>query len=114
MDNDTVLVRVGGLCGILFVILLVPGVFAARPEVPDASLSAPQMLDYFDGKQGALLVANGLSFIFATFFFVWFLGVLHAVLRSAEGEESGLSSAALAGGLMFVALESAGASVDKG
>jgi hypothetical protein len=24
MDNDTVLVRLGGLCGILFVILLVP------------------------------------------------------------------------------------------
>jgi hypothetical protein len=84
MDNDTVLVRLGGLCGILFVIPLVPGVFAARPVVPDASLSAPQMLGYFDGKQGALLVANGLSFIFATFFFVWFLGVLHAVLRSAR------------------------------
>jgi hypothetical protein len=112
MENSTALVRLGGLCGILFVILLVPGVFAARPDVPDASLSASQVLDYFDGKQGALLVGNGLAFIFATFFFLWFLGVLHGVLRSAEGEESGLSSAALAGGLMFVALETAGASVE--
>jgi hypothetical protein len=34
------------------------------------------------------------------------------VLRSAEGEESGLSSVALGGGLMFVALETAGAAVE--
>jgi len=84
MENSTAFVRLGGHCGIRFVILLVPGVVAARPDVPDASLSAPQMLDYVDGKQGALLVGNGLSFIFATFFFLWFLGVLHSVLRSAR------------------------------
>ncbi|HKH37187.1 MAG TPA: hypothetical protein VKA82_08470 [Rubrobacter sp.] len=112
MENSTALVRLGGVCGILFVILLVPGVLVARPDVPDASLSAQQVLDYFDDKQGALLIGNGLSFIFAAFFFLWFLGVLHGVLRSAEGEHSGLSSAALAGGVMFVVLETAGASVE--
>jgi len=107
MENSTALVRLGGVCGILFVILLVSGVLVARPDVPDASLSAQQVFDYFDDKQGALLIGNGLSFIFASFF-LWFLGVL----RSAEGEHSGLSSAALAGGVMFVALETAGASVE--
>jgi hypothetical protein len=112
MENSTALVRWGGLCSILFVILLVPGVIAARPDVPDASLSASQALDYLAAKQGALLVANGLAFIFAAFFFLWFLGVLHGVLRSVEGEERGLSSTALAGGLMFVALEMAGASAE--
>jgi hypothetical protein len=112
MTNSTALVRLGGICGILFVILLIPGIFAARPDVPDASLSARQVLDYFDHKQGALLIGNGLSFIFAAFFFLWFLGVLHSVLRNAEGGETGLSSVALAGGLMFVALETAGASVE--
>jgi len=112
MENSTALVRLGGVCGILFVILLVPGVLVARPDVPDASLSAQQVLDYFDDKQGALLIGNGLSFIFAAFFFLWLLGVLHGVLRSAEGEHSGLSSAALAGGAMFVVLETAGASVE--
>lgn len=104
--------RLGGICGILFVILLVPGVFAARPDVPDASLSAQQVLDYLDDKHGALMIGNGLSFIFAAFFFLWFLGVLHGVLRRSEGEESALSSVALAGGVMFVALETAGASVE--
>jgi hypothetical protein len=112
MENSTALVRLGGVCGILFVILLVPGVLVARPDVPDASLSAQQVLDYFADKQGALLIGNGLSFIFAAFFFLWFLGVLHGMLRSAEGEQSGLSSAALAGGVMFVALETAGASAE--
>jgi hypothetical protein len=42
MDNDTVLVRLGGLCGILFVILLVPGVFAARPDAL-SSIYRPQV-----------------------------------------------------------------------
>src|SRR5215208_5778338 len=111
MENSTALVRLGGVCGILFVILLVPGVLVARPDVPDAKLGAQQVLDYFDDKQGALLIGNGLSFIFAAFF-LWFLGVLHGVLRSAEGEYSGLSSAGLAGGVMFVVLETAGASVE--
>jgi hypothetical protein len=62
MENSMALIRLGGLCGILFVILLIPGVFAARPDVPDASLSAPQVLDYFEGKRGALLVGNGPHF----------------------------------------------------
>ena len=97
MANSTALVRLGGVCGILFVVLLVPGIFASRPDVPDASLSAQQMLDYLDDKQGALMVGNGFSFIFAAFFFLWFLGILHGVLRSGEGEGSGLSSVALAG-----------------
>jgi hypothetical protein len=109
MADSTAVVRLGGICGILFVILLIPGIFAARPDVPDASLNARQVLDYFDDKQGALIVGNGMSFIFAAFF-LWFLGILHSVLRSAERGETGLSSVALAGGLMFVALEMAGAS----
>jgi hypothetical protein len=58
------------------------------------------------------MVGNGLSFIFATFFFLWFLGMLHGVLQRAEGEVAGLSSVALAGGLVFVALETAGAAVE--
>jgi len=43
---------------------------------------------------------------------LWFSDVLPSVPRSAEGEQSGLNSAALAGGVMFVVLETAGASVE--
>jgi hypothetical protein len=112
MENSAALVRLGGVCGVLFVVLLVPGVFAARPDVSDASLSAQQALEYLDDKHGALMIGNGLSFIFAAFFFLWFLGLLHGVLRSAEGEESGLSSVALGGGVTFIALETAGAAAE--
>ena len=48
-------------------------------------------------------------FIFAVFFFLWFLGILHGMLRRAEGEEeTGLPSVALAGGLALVALKLVG------
>src|SRR3712207_3531868 len=103
MRSSPALVRLGGICGILFVILLIPGLFIARPDVPDDSLSTRQVVDYFNDRQDVLMIGNGLSFIFAAFFSLWFLGALHSVLRSAEGEEIGLSSVALAGGLMFVA-----------
>lgn len=112
MTNSTALARLGGICGILFVILLIPGLFAVRPDVPDGSSSSRQVLDYFNDVRDVLIIGNGLSFIFAAFFFLWFLGVLHGVLRRAEGEETGLSSVALAGGLVFVTLETAGAAVE--
>jgi|SRR5215216_5599416 len=99
MENSTAFVRLGGHCGIRFVILLVPGVVAARPDVPDASLSAPQMLDYVDGKQGALLVGNGLSFYLRHFLLSMVLRRTAQCVAECEGEESGLSSSALTGSL---------------
>jgi hypothetical protein len=56
---------------------------------------------------GASQCSSQISEYFASFF-LWFL----VVLRSTEGEQSSLSSTALAGGVMFVALEMAGASVE--
>jgi hypothetical protein len=54
-----------------------------------------------------------LLFIFAVFFFLWFLGILHGMLRRAEGEEeTGLPSVALAGGLALVALKLVGVSAE--
>jgi hypothetical protein len=53
-----------------------------------------------------------LLLIFAAFFFLWFLGVLHGVLRRAEGEGGEISTVALAGGLVFLALVLAGAAVE--
>jgi hypothetical protein len=50
--------------------------------------------------------------IFAAFFFLWFLGVLHSTLREAEGERLGFSSVLLAGGVLFIALMLAGAAVE--
>jgi len=50
--------------------------------------------------------------IFAAFFCLWFIGALYGVLRSAEGGGGGISTVALAGGLMFITLVLAGAAVE--
>lgn len=71
------------------------------------------MLDYFDAAQGGFQIWNGLLFIFAAFFFLWFLGILHSMLRRAEGEEeTGLPSVALAGGLTLIALKLVGVTAE--
>jgi Domain of unknown function (DUF4386) len=104
--------RLGGISGILFVILFVPS-YLSPPDSP-VPTSAPQdVIDYFSSRQNGILFVNGLLLIFAAFFFVWFLGVLHGALREAEDERLGFfSSVFLAGGVMFIALMLAGAAVE--
>ncbi len=109
---DRLTLRLGGISGILFVGLLVPGIFIGRSDLPDPGSSAEEVHRYFSERQDAFLIGNGASFIFAAFFFLWFLGTLSAVLRSAEGEGVGISFVTLAGGAMFIALELAGAAVE--
>jgi hypothetical protein len=104
-------VRIGGICGILFVVLVVPS-FLSPPDTPVAPSGPQDVIDYFNGRQDGILIFNGLLLIFAAFFFLWFLGVLQDVLRSAEGEGYGFSSVSLAGGLLFIALVVAGAAVE--
>jgi hypothetical protein len=73
--------------------------------------SGPQdVVAYFGDRQDGILLYSGVLLIFAAFFFLWFLGGLHGVLRSAEG--GGISSVALAGGLAFITLVLAGAAVE--
>jgi len=60
--------------------------------------------DLVTDRQDGILLYNGLLLIFAAFFFLWFLGALHGVLRSVEGGSGGNSSVALAGGLVFITL----------
>ncbi len=80
--------RLGGISGILFVAMLIPLVFITN--TPD----------------------SGVVGIFAGFFFLWFLGMLRAVLRSVEGEGGGFSTVALTGGLAFATLGMAGAAAE--
>jgi hypothetical protein len=80
--------------------------------VPVPSSRPQDVVGYFADRQDGILLFNGLLLIFAAFFFLWFLGVLHGVLRSAEGEGRGISTVALAGGLVFVTLVLAGAAVE--
>jgi hypothetical protein len=57
-------------------------------------------------------MGNGMAFILAAFFFLWFLGgMLRRVLRSAEGEDR-FSFLALMRVLTFITLELAGAAAE--
>jgi hypothetical protein len=103
--------RLGGIGGILFVILFLPS-YLTPPDAPVAASRPQDVIVYFAARQDGILLFNGLLLIFAAFFFLWFLGALHGVLRSAEGERGGFSSAALAGGLVFITLVLAGAAVE--
>jgi hypothetical protein len=112
MSNGRAVVRIGGICGILFVVLCVPS-FLSPPDAPVATSEPQTVIDYFGDRQDGILLFNGLLLVFAAFFFLWFIGVLHGVLRGAEESEGhGFSSVSLAGGLLFVALMLAGAAVE--
>lgn len=99
MENDVV-VRFGGICGILFVVLLIPAYIVGTPDAPSGLASAEEVVRYFTGNASGFLIFNGVFTLFCTFFFLWFLGILHGVLRHTEGEGGLLSYAALAGGLI--------------
>jgi hypothetical protein len=102
------LARLGGVCGLLYVLLMVPAYVVGYPDAPTPTSAAEDVIGYFGASPDTFVLANGVLAVFSTFFFVWFLGALHGVLRRAEGEEVGLSSAALAGGTLFIALSCAG------
>jgi len=104
-------VRLGGIGGILFVVLVVPS-FLSAPDTPVATSAPQEVIGYFAGRQDGILTNNGLLLVFAAFFFLFFLGALYGVLRGAEGERHGFSAVSLAGGLLFVALILAGAAVE--
>jgi hypothetical protein len=93
------------------VILVVPS-FLSPPDTPVATSGPQDVIDYFTDRQDSILTLNGLLLIFAAFFFLWFVGVLHNVLQGAEGEGYGFSSVSLVGGLLFVALVLAGAAIE--
>jgi hypothetical protein len=108
---DSTAARLGGIGGILFVVLFFRS-YLTPPDAPLPSSRSQDVVGYFADRQDGILLFNGLLLIFAAFFFLWFLGALHGVLRSAEGEGGGISTVALAGGLVFITLVLTGAAVE--
>jgi len=100
--------RLGGICGLLFVLLMVPAYVVGYPDAPTSTSSGREALGYFGESPGSFVLANGVLAVFSTFFFFVVLGALHGLLRRAEGEEAGLSSVALVGGTVFIVLSCAG------
>jgi hypothetical protein len=91
---------IGPLTGILFVALFVAAVIVGG-ETPDVDDSARKIVSFYvdnDSEQqfaGALLALGCVAFLF-------FLGSLRRALRLAAGDEGGLSTVVLVGGVMIV------------
>lgn len=103
------LARLGGVCGLLYVLLLMPAYVVGYPDAPTPASATGEVISYFGASPDTFVLANGTLAVFSSFFFLWFLGALHGLLRAAEGAERGfLSSVALAGGTMFIVLSCAG------
>ena len=99
------LVRLGGVCGLLFVLLVGAGIhgrFSRRgrllPPARGRSSDTPA------ARQATSCYSTGRPPLLATFFFLWFLGVLYGMLRRAEGVDGVLSTVVLVGGTLFITL----------
>lgn len=100
-------VRLGGIFGLLAVVAVIPAYLVGTPDAP---VSLEEAGSYFEAGLDTFVFFNGVLPLFHVFFFILFLGVLYGVLRRAEDGAQGveLPAAALAGGLVFAALASAG------
>lgn len=112
------LVRLGGIFGLLSVVAMIPAYLVGYPDAPGSPEEAGS---YFGEGLGTFVFSNGVLPLFHIFFFILFLGVLYGLLRGAEdgdlgaegrargaGVRGALPAAALAGGILFAALEAAG------
>jgi hypothetical protein len=110
---DGNLLRLGGIFGLLSVVAMIPAYLVGYPDAPGTPEEAGS---YFEEGLGTFVFSNGVLPLFHIFFFILFLGVLYGLLRSAEdggdrragGVRGALPAAALAGGILFAALEAAG------
>ena len=106
------LVRLGGVCGLLYVLLMVPAYVVGTPDAATSTSGVREVLGYFGTSAGNFVFFNGTIPLLSTFFFLWFLGVLYGMLRRAEGVDGVLSTVVLAGGMLFITLSCAGYTVE--
>lgn len=106
-DTNRTLVRLGGVFGLLAVVALISGVLVGFASEVNSLAEASS---FFEAEVGAFVFFNGVIPLFFIVFFVFFLGVLHGVMRQgegtsrAEGVEDVLSTAALLGGGVYLLL----------
>lgn len=104
------LARLGGVFGLLSVVALISGVLVGFASEVNSLTEANS---FFEVEGGAFVFFNGVIPLFFIVFFVFFLGVLHEVMRQGEGDtradgvEGVLSTAALLGGGVYMVLAAA-------
>lgn len=86
------------LTGVVFVVLVVIGVIVGG-EPPDVDEPGTEVIAFYDENEGEQQFAAGLL-LWAAVFFLFFVGALRSVLRSAEGARGTLSAVAFGGGVI--------------
>jgi hypothetical protein len=90
---------IGPLTGILFVVLVIVA-FAVGGETPDVNDSARKVVDFYVDNDSQQQIAAGLLAL-GCVALLFFLGSLRTALRAAAGDEGGLSTVVLVGGVMI-------------
>jgi hypothetical protein len=90
---------IGPLTGILFVVLTIIA-FLVGGESPGTEDSTREIIDFYLDNDGAQTLGAALLAL-ASVALIFFLGSLRRVLRAAPGDDGGLSTVAVLGGLMI-------------
>jgi len=102
--NGTQLARWAPLGGIIFVVLMLLGVFLLGDH-PDPDAPDQEINDYLsDGGNHTRNIIGAYVWVLAGVGFLWFLTQLRSVLRSAEGGAGTLSNLGFGAGIIFTAL----------
>jgi hypothetical protein len=89
---------IGPLMGILFVVLAIVA-FIVSGETPSTDDSREEIVSFYLDNDDEQAIASAILAL-ATVAFLFFLGPLRRALRAAPGDEGGLSTVVLLGGLM--------------
>lgn len=93
--------RVGAATGIIFVLLVVIGLFVVVPKAPAFDSSPARIQQFYVQHRHDLQVGLFIA-SFGFFFYVWFLGSLVSHLRAAEGREGRLTAIVFGSGLIVI------------
>jgi hypothetical protein len=90
---------IGPLMGIVFVVLVIVA-FAVGGETPDVDDSAQKVVSFYVDNDSEQQIAAGLLALGCAAL-IFFLGTLRRALRAAAGDDGGLSTVALLGGVIM-------------
>lgn len=91
---------IGPLTGVLFVLLMIVA-FLVSGETPGTDDSRQEIVSFYLDNDSEVAISSAILAL-ACIALLFFLGSLRQALRAAAGDEGGLSTVALLGGLMIV------------
>lgn len=91
---------IGPLTGILFVVLAIVAYLVGGGEPPGTDDSPREIVDFYLDNDDSQLLASALLAL-GSVALIFFLGSLRRALRAAAGDEGGLSTVALLGGVVI-------------